>query len=255
MIIKRMGNKSKIASDIYKHFPKHKIYIELFFGAGGMFFNKPKATYNYLNDIDNNIITVFDCIEKKQNELIDYIIKMPLHKEFIERIKKQKNETDIVKKTANFLYLSNFTLYSKGNTLKIESTNAKEILIENIKKYQKEISNVLFSNTDFRNVLQMYSFKKDEKKQAFIYADPPYLDTDYRLSYGWTKKSFIDLLDYLQEQNIKYAISEFNNEFVISECNKRNLNLIEIGTRVNIKNRKTEILITNYPIINKLFDN
>ena len=45
MILRRLGNKSKIAADIQKHFPQHKIYIEPFFGAGGMFFNKPKAKY------------------------------------------------------------------------------------------------------------------------------------------------------------------------------------------------------------------
>ena len=42
MILKRLGNKKKIAKEIQKYFPEHKIYIEPFFGAGGMFFNKPK---------------------------------------------------------------------------------------------------------------------------------------------------------------------------------------------------------------------
>ena len=43
MILRRLGNKKKIAKEIQKYFPEHKIYIEPFFGAGGMFFNKPKA--------------------------------------------------------------------------------------------------------------------------------------------------------------------------------------------------------------------
>ena len=50
MILKRLGNKTKIAMDIQKHFPQHSIYIEPFFGAGGIFFNKPKAKYNVVND-------------------------------------------------------------------------------------------------------------------------------------------------------------------------------------------------------------
>jgi DNA adenine methylase len=50
MILRRLGNKSKIASEIYRHFPPHRTYVEPFFGAGGMFFNKPKAKYNILND-------------------------------------------------------------------------------------------------------------------------------------------------------------------------------------------------------------
>jgi len=33
MILRRIGNKKKIAADIHKFFPPHKIYIEPFFGA------------------------------------------------------------------------------------------------------------------------------------------------------------------------------------------------------------------------------
>jgi len=54
MILRRLGNKSKIAHEIQKYFPAHEIYIEPFFGAGGMFFNKPKAKYNIINDPSGN---------------------------------------------------------------------------------------------------------------------------------------------------------------------------------------------------------
>ena len=47
MILNRLGNKAKIAEKIQKQFPPHDIYMEMFFGAGGMYFNKPKSKYNY----------------------------------------------------------------------------------------------------------------------------------------------------------------------------------------------------------------
>ena len=59
MILRRRGNKKEIASLIQKHFPPHKIYIELFFGAGGMFFNKPVVRYNFINDIDNDVFNLW----------------------------------------------------------------------------------------------------------------------------------------------------------------------------------------------------
>ena len=37
MILKRIGNKTKIANLIYSFFPKHTTYVEPFFGAGGLF--------------------------------------------------------------------------------------------------------------------------------------------------------------------------------------------------------------------------
>jgi len=43
-----------------------------------------------------------------------------------------------------------------------------------------------------------------------------------------------------------FAISEFNNDFVLSQAKERGLNVIYIGERKNLKNVRTEILITNY---------
>ena len=64
MILRRLGNKSKIAEDIITYFPDHKIYVEPFFGAGGMFFNKRKAKYNIVNDLDCEVVNLFQVIQK-----------------------------------------------------------------------------------------------------------------------------------------------------------------------------------------------
>lgn len=45
MILRRLGNKKSIAHKIIPYFPEHKIYIEPFFGSGGMFFNKPHLSH------------------------------------------------------------------------------------------------------------------------------------------------------------------------------------------------------------------
>jgi DNA adenine methylase len=91
---------------------------------------------------------------------------------------------------------------------------------------------------------------------TFIYADPPYLNTvdTYSDSLTWTEKDCTDLLDCLTETKCKFAMSEFDNEFVLSEAKKRNLNIIVIGERHNLKNKRTEILITNYEKQKGLFD-
>jgi len=49
MILNRLGNKTRIAKDIIQHFPQHRTFIDMFFGAGGIFFNKPLADYNFCN--------------------------------------------------------------------------------------------------------------------------------------------------------------------------------------------------------------
>ena len=62
------------------------------------------------------------------------------------------------------------------------------------------------------------------------------------------------LFDSLESKKCKWAMSEFDNEFVLNEAKKRNLNVIVIGERHNLKNKRTEILITNYEKQKGLFD-
>ena len=69
MILRRLGNKQAIAQDIIKYFPEHKIYIEPFFGAGGMFFNKPKAKYNIVNDLDSDVFNLYITVVNQKEEL------------------------------------------------------------------------------------------------------------------------------------------------------------------------------------------
>ena len=68
MILRRIGNKSKLAKQIQQYFPNHRTYVEPFFGAGGMFFNKSKAQYNILNDIDSDVINLYNVIINQRNE-------------------------------------------------------------------------------------------------------------------------------------------------------------------------------------------
>ena len=65
---------------------------------------------------------------------------------------------------------------------------------------------------------------------------------------------FVDLFDTLQATGCKFAMSEFDNEFILNQAKERGLNVIIIGERKNLKNRRTEILITNYEKQKGLFD-
>ena len=49
-------------------------------------------------------------------------------------------------------------------------------------------------------------------------------------------------------------MSEFDNEFILNQAKERGLNVIIIGEGKNLKNRRTEILITNYDKPMSLFD-
>jgi DNA adenine methylase len=250
MILTRMGNKRRIIKEISKYFPIHRMRIELFFGAGGSYFYLPKPKYSILNDLDDDVTNLYLVVQNRKEELIKEIKMMPISETLIKYWKKNP-ETDEMKKAIRFLFLSNFTYLGKGDTLRVGLDNAKESILKNMDQTFEYLKNAKILTRDFRDVISCISFTKglNDKENAFLFLDPVYLDTEYNYRVPkWTQKDTTDCLDIMQNCGIKAAMSEFNHPFVIAEAEKRGLNIITIGERSNIKNKKIEILITNYAI-------
>ena len=149
MVLCRLGNKGKIAHKIITEFPKHTCYVEPFFGAGGIFFNKPKAEYNIVNDLDSDVFNLFQVIMNQKEELEKAFYIMPVHKDLLAYWKNNK-ETDPIKKALRFLLLSNFTYLGMPRTLTFDLTDPKKIFYERIDKTFDKLTNVRFNNCDFK---------------------------------------------------------------------------------------------------------
>lgn len=249
MILKRLGNKREIADKIQQYFSPHDIFIDIFFGAGGMFFNKKKVKNNIVNDIDSDVFNLFWVILNKKKELEDLFYKMPIHQDLLEYWKSNK-EIDKVKKALRFLFISNLTYLGKGDTLPGALGNNKKSFYKLIDKTYEMLSDVKFFNKDFRKFIKSLAIGGTNmgQKRILMYADSPYLGTDnnYEGYKKWEKKDVVDLFNCLQATKCNFALSEFDHPFILEQVKKRNLNIIIIGKRRNIKNERIEILITNY---------
>ena len=69
------GGKFYIAEWIVSLMPKHKIYVEPFFGAGWVFFRKPRSMIEVINDIDDRVYALFKVLSDER-----------LFQEFVEKI-------------------------------------------------------------------------------------------------------------------------------------------------------------------------
>lgn len=246
MILRRIGNKSKIAQDIIRHFPGHDLYIELFFGGGGLFFNKPLATHNICNDNDDDVFNLYTVLQTQREALIQAFADAPYH-ESLWKYWKTHKETEPVRKAVRFLYLSSYGYMGKPDTLLINLGNSKELALQKLSDVGKKLELVQFTHCDFREVLRKISLKEEKnKRRAFIYADPPYLQTSNNYKSGFTERDSIDLFDVLCGSGIRFAMSEFNNPFILEQAAQRGLCVTIIGERQTQKNRQVEILVTNY---------
>jgi len=236
MILRRLGNKSAIADKIIPYFPAHKIYIEPFFGAGGMFFNKQKAKYNIVNDLDSDVFNLFQVVSNQKEELEQQFKMMPIHSDLLEYWKENK-ETEPIRMAIRFLFLSNISFMGKGNTMRYGTENPKNVLYDNLNQTFEFIHDVQFANFDFRKFIEMQRDRNAD--ETLIYCDPPYIGTDDNYSHSFTEADSKDLFDCLAESGCKWAMSEFDHPFILQQAKERKLNVHIIGERQNLKNRRT----------------
>ena len=245
-MLARLGNKRKIAAKIMPHFPKHELYIEPFFGGGGMFFSKPLAMYNIMNDLDSDVYNLYNILKIRKDDFINEFRQTPCHNDLFQYWIKNV-ETDDIMRAVRFVYLSNYSFLGSKTALRFGFYNTKKEVIKQTNDIFNMIENVQFNNCDFERFLNSIHFTSgdDDRKRVFIYCDPPYVNTTTTYD-AFKKEDAIRLFDCLERSGCRFAYSEFDNDFILDQANKRKLNVIEIGERRNLGNRRTEILITNY---------
>lgn len=244
MILTRPGNKRRIAQHIIPHFPDHDLFVDLFFGAGGMFFSKPKARHNIVNDYDSEVYNLFRVIMDRRQELEAFWHVMPLHED-LWKYWKDHPESDPIRKAARFLLFSNFSFMGRMVTMRFDRNNAWALVLQRIDLVQQQLRGVQFMNADFRNVLPRIA-KREGQKGTFIYCDPPYLGTKGGNYDGFNVQDTTDLFNCLQEADAPFAVSEFDHPYLLQLAAERKLTVHLIGERQNMKNRRMEILIVNY---------
>lgn len=222
--------------------------IDLFFGAGGAYFGLPKPQYAILNDLDDDVFNLYMVIKSNPDELHQALEQMPVSSSLLKHWKANQ-ETDPIQKALRFVFLSNFSLLGKGDTLRLGFSDPKKVVLSDVKKTFTELGNAKITNYDFREVIPKVEFSDRvcRKSKAFVYLDPVYLETSYTYKVPkWTKDDTIDCLDIMASSGIKCAMSEFDHPLVLEEANRRGFRVIPIVERRNINNRRCEILIANY---------
>ncbi len=102
-IIKYPGAKWAVAEWVISHFPEHRSYLEPFFGSGAVLFTKSRSAIETVNDIDGDIVNLFDWIRKDPEKLAHVIYFTPYARDEYDRAwAAQKTETDSFQRAVDF---------------------------------------------------------------------------------------------------------------------------------------------------------
>lgn len=244
MVLSRLGNKRRIAHRILPHILPHTYWLEPFFGAGGLFFAKERAKRNIVNDRDGEVFNLFCVVQDRHGDLEEAWASMPLHEDLWRRWKKEA-PTDPVWRAVRFLFQSNFGFLGKPQTLRWNNKEAKRLLQQRIGATRELLYDVEFTNVDFRQFLRRIPLSKAERANAFVYADPPYLDTsnNYGEAAAWAYQDTADLFAELVDSGLRCAMSEFDHPQVLELARRHGMHTIRIGERHNLRNRRMEVLL------------
>lgn len=76
-VLRYPGAKWVLADWIISHFPAHHSYCEPFFGSGAVFLQKPVSRLETLNDLDGDVVNLFQVIRHQPRALADAISMTP----------------------------------------------------------------------------------------------------------------------------------------------------------------------------------
>lgn len=83
-IIRYPGSKARLADWIIGYFPEHHSYLEPFLGSGAVLFRKPRSPIETVNDLDGEVINLFECIRRDPDRLAWEIYNTPYARETYE---------------------------------------------------------------------------------------------------------------------------------------------------------------------------
>lgn len=76
-VLKYPGSKWRIADKLVELIPPHHTYLEPYFGSGAVFFRKVPSDIETINDLDGDVVNLFQCIREDSEKLARLVMATP----------------------------------------------------------------------------------------------------------------------------------------------------------------------------------
>lgn len=180
-IMKYPGSKWSIAKWIIDFFPEHHSYLEPFFGSGAVLFNKARSNIETVNDLDWNVVNLFEWIRSDPERLAREIYYTPYARQVYEEAFTSVPEESLAK-AVNFYIRLNMGHGFRTTGEKVgwkndvqgrEKAYASQDwcnLPEKIMQAAERLRGVQIENKPAVELMQRFNHEK-----VLIYLDPPYM--------------------------------------------------------------------------------
>ena len=188
------GGKFYARKLILECIPSHTYYCEPFAGGASIFFAKEKIRYNWLNDLDEELINCYRFIQKSPEGIIKILEGFKPNKETHHYFKNEFKPSNGLEKAARWYFL-NRTSYSGimqkqncyfgyGDKYSMRPEN----WLNHLNTCSEKLKNVRLTAWDFERVVESIP------DNTFLFIDPPYFNADQGKFYNcfFREKIIID---------------------------------------------------------------
>ncbi len=268
-VLKWVGGKRQLIETFSPLLPKRiTSYCEPFVGGGALLFHLQPNTA-YVNDINKDLIGVYDVIKQNVDGLIEELKKHKNEADYFysvrnwDRDKEKYQSLSDVEKAARILYLNKTCyngLYRVNNAGEFNSPygyyrnpNIVNAPVLRAVSAYFNAADIHFSSIDYSEVLSSI------KKGTFVYIDPPYDPVSETASFtgyakgGFSKNEQIRLrqcCDELNRRGIKFMLSNSATPFIMEQYAGYNITVVQAKRAVNSVGSKRggvdEVVVRNY---------
>lgn len=241
---------------------EHDEYREPFAGGATVFFSKRKAKFNWLNDIDNDLITTYRILSdpKKRKKLAELLSLEQATKERWREVFSSRPTNDFEIAT-RFYYLNRTSfsgkMVSSAWGYRPQRSLPPERWRERILPCGEKLENVMLTCDDFERVI----VEPAKGDQTLLYVDPPYFSPPRKKHYrnGFAADDHIRLKEALLRTSHKFFLTYDDVPEIRQMYSWANIQEAQFFYRVdnsNVQNgarrRGLELVISNYEFTSQL---
>lgn len=252
-IIKYPGAKWRIADWIISHMPLHKSYLEPFFGSGAVFFQKSPSRIETINDIDGDVVNLFQCVRENPVKLAQLVAATPFSRsEYENTFAAQSNDPF---ERARLLLLQTwqghgFRTYCRSGWKNDVNGRERAYAVQYWNQLPDWIMQALerLKDAQIECMPAVKLIERFNRSDVLIYADPPYLLSTRKMkkqyAHEMTDKDHAELLEALLKHKGPVILSGYENPLYNEVL--RGWNKDSIDTTAEKGLHRTETIWMNY---------
>jgi DNA adenine methylase len=178
------GGKTRLLKHILPLIPAHRTYVEPFFGGGAVFFAKPPAPVEVINDINGDLVAFMRNAKNHLEALLRELDLVLNSRQEFEDYKRQPGLTEI-QRVARWFLVNRLSFSGMGRNFVVTRTQAldsREARLDAIRALSARLDRTTIEHRSWEMVLKAHDYP-----EAFFFMDPPYLDAGGACYEGWSE--------------------------------------------------------------------